>query len=431
MFSSGPTPDAVASWGSTLDALTERLSKRAWRSLRDHSRCLELTGSTLRVAARSDELRAWIRAGHLSAVVSELTRGGGRKLAIVPVPAAEDLGRDPYLEIDSFVASPANAGIRRRLRDFVATPPPNAGGLLIHGPGGSGKTYLLRALAAELSRSHPDRVWLADGAALSLGLVDAIRNDGVAEFERRLRAASALLIDDVDRLEDRPATQKLLLGALRDLAQRGARIVLSSGRSVEDLSGLDAGLRALMDSGERIPLGAPEWETRVAIVLDHVERWPVETTLETASLLAGHLRSDLARIDETLTSLMAQCTSSAELRDPDFVRQVLKTGSRRDVRVNANRVISLVARHFDVRIKSLRSANRSARITVPRQIAMYLVRRLCGLSYPEIGRLFGRHHTTALHSFRRTRGRIDQHEAFRATIALLEKELLQSSERGR
>ncbi len=93
-------------------------------------------------------------------------------------------------------------------------------------------------------------------------------------------------------------------------------------------------------------------------------------------------------------------------------------------------VISLIARHFNLRIRDLRSATRSPRITTPRQIAMYLLRRHCSLSYPEIGQRFDRHHTTALHSVRQIARRLDDNGSLRSSVRLLEKELLRSLEEG-
>ena len=89
-----------------------------------------------------------------------------------------------------------------------------------------------------------------------------------------------------------------------------------------------------------------------------------------------------------------------------------------------------MARHFNLRQRDLRSSSRSRRIASPRQIAMYLIREHCALSYPEIGRRFGRHHTTALHSVRMVKRRLDDSGTLRAAVALLEKELLSQSEEG-
>jgi chromosomal replication initiator protein len=87
-----------------------------------------------------------------------------------------------------------------------------------------------------------------------------------------------------------------------------------------------------------------------------------------------------------------------------------------------------VVRHFTLRPRELRSATRSPRVTIPRQIVMYLLRRHCGLSYPEIGQRFGRHHTTALHSVRQVARQLEQNGSLRATVRLLEKELVRSVE---
>ena len=431
MFPPGPTSDAVALWKSVLNALAKALPASALRGFDHHTRCLELAGSRLRIAAHADELAAWMRSGYLREIVREVevTGGGRHTLAIVPVPGGDALDRDPFLDLDSFIASPANASVRRKVRQFAADASSRPGGLLLQGPCGSGKTHLLRATAGALSEKLvSDRILLLGSERMSLDLVGAIRNDQVERFRADLGEASALLLDDIDRLEGRDATQEVLLSVLTELGKRGAPVVMSGSRPIEYWSGLSDGLSEAAGACTQIRLEVPEWETRVAIALDHIERWPVDTALETASLFASHLGSSLDRIDEVLTTLMARFSPGDDLKNAEFVRHILVSGGRGDFQVAPNRIVSLVARHFDLRIKEFRSATRSRRVAVPRQIAMFLMRRHCSLSYPEIGRLFGRHHTTAIHAFRLIQRRVEQQETFRSTVALLEKEILNQLE---
>jgi chromosomal replication initiator protein len=187
-------------------------------------------------------------------------------------------------------------------------------------------------------------------------------------------------------------------------------------------------LRERIRSGTALELIAPEWETRVAIILDRIRRWQVQAEPEVATFLAGKLRADLQRIDSVLTRLLTHPSCRSGLSDLEVVRHLLDEASRHPLRVAPEEVISTVARHFNLRQRDLRSSTRSRRVAGPRQIAMYLLRQHCGLSYPEIGRRFERHHTTALHSVRLTRQRLNESAALRSAVALLEKELLRRSE---
>ena len=159
-------------------------------------------------------------------------------------------------------------------------------------------------------------------------------------------------------------------------------------------------------------------------------RWGAEPSDPVAAFLATKLRSVLGHLDATLTRLMTRASAGNALFDLEVVKRLLNETGEKPAEISTGDVFNAVARQFDVRVRDLRSQSRSARVTVPRQVAMYLVRRYCGLSYPEIGRLFARHHTTALHSDRVVQGQLADNTSLRAAVVLVEKELLRLSEGG-
>jgi chromosomal replication initiator protein len=422
--------EAGALWSSVLEALANRLSTRRRAGLSSGTRCLGLDGSTLRVTAHTSDLAGWVRAGIIARLEQALesVSDGVHALAIVPVEDHDPLDRDPYLDLGSFISSPINAEARDAIRDF-ASGQSDERRLLILGPSGSGKSHLLRS-AANWLETDADRVRVYSTEALCMELVQAIWNDDLDTFRSHLRDGALLAVDGIEALEGRDATQEELARALHSLDERGVPALLSSSRPLERLALGVPVLQQQLASSRILRLEAPEWETRVAIVLERTRRWGVATSPEVASFLAAKLRSKLDRLDATLTALLARCASNAELTDVELVRGIVDGGTRRMIRVSPDAVIGLVSRHFDVRLRDLRSSSRSPRVTLPRQIAMYLVRRHCGLSYPEIGRRFARHHTTAIHSDREIQRKLDQTSSLRSTVVLLEKELLRLSERG-
>jgi chromosomal replication initiator protein len=127
---------------------------------------------------------------------------------------------------------------------------------------------------------------------------------------------------------------------------------------------------------------------------------------------------------------MTQSSCSRGLEDIEAVKLQLGHSSDPVIRVAPEDVLNAVSQQFNVRPRDLRSSNRSPRVTLPRQIAMYLVRRHCGLSYPAIGRRFGKHHTTALHSDRVVQNQLGENASLRAAVLLVEKELMRVSEEG-
>ncbi len=421
--------EAESLWSSVVNHEPERLRSRTRQDLLANSRCLELSTDMLRVALDSARVQTWIEDSSLSSLGNALhdATAGAVELALIPLEAAT-MGQDSSYSFASFITSPSNQPALALASEF-ARQRGTATTLFVHGPQGSGKSHLLRAIASELDHANPaGEIVCCSAEALSLELIGAIWNDDLEQFRSRLGKASALLVDDVDALAGREATQDELAHSLNELA--GVPVVLSASRRAEQVQNLIAPLHEHLQAGTAVELAAPEWETRVAIVLDHIQRWQVTAAPEVASYLAAELRSDLRRIDAVLTRLLTHPSCKTGLLDLEVVRHLLEDSSSYRIKVTPESVIAAVARHFNLRQRDLRSSSRSRRIASPRQIAMYLIREHCALSYPEIGRRFGRHHTTALHSVRLVKRRLDDSGALRAAVALLEKELLRRLEEG-
>ena len=426
---SHPRSEGKSLWKSVISALSASHPLVVAEVLTAHTYCLELTPTTLRVSAAGSQLRRWIDERWLADLDSALesVTEGRYDLALVPVVDGADLSADPARTLDTFVVSPANQAARDLADELIDGRAPGPA-ILLHGGAGSGKTHLLRALARALARPGAAPVVLRNSEELSLELIDAIWKKDLQAFRQRLLGASTLLVDDLQILVGRESTQEQLARTVEALERSGIPVVLAANRPATRLTQLVPPLRDHLAGMRSVELVAPDWETRVAIILERVRRWQTHATPEVASFLAGRLRNSLEGIDTILTRLMTHPTCARGLSDVDVVRHLLNDASRRSIKVAPEDVISLVARHFNLRLRDLRSASRSPRVTTPRQIAMYLVRRHCGLSYPEIGRRFGRHHTTALHSDRLVQRQIDQNGSVRAAVGLLEKELLRIPE---
>ncbi len=388
----------------------------------------------LRVGLPSGRLEAWVQTSllqTLDSTVGEIS-DGALGLALVPVaPEWRSALGDPAHSFDRFVVGPANQDARDAAVSVAQGAPLRPGLLVLTGPSGAGKTHLLEAIGQLLaSREDGPRVLEIAGSELALELVAAIRDQEIDGFRARHRGADALLVDDVHRLTGRAATQEELARTLDFQLGRGAPVVLTSAVPLLELRDFAPALRVRFDSAHGLALRAPDWETRVAIVCDRLRRWSMEADPEAAAAIVSRLGPSLAGLDDALTRLLGHPLCARGAIDVELVREALEPRQLRSGRVPAEAVVSLVVRHFTLRPRELRSATRSPRVTVPRQIVMYLLRRHCGLSYPEIGQRFGRHHTTALHSVRQVTRQLEQNGSLRATIRLLEKELVRSVEAG-
>ena len=425
-----PNDEGGTLWASVLESLRGRLTARRLESIERSSEALERTSSSLRVAVQVDALAEWLHDSRLSlldATVTSLTDGGA-ELALLP--RQPDDPRDPTRTLDRFIASAANQDAWSLARSLSLSQGGGTPAVLVHGPPGSGKTHLLHGMAQSLRAAGRHDVVSLNAERLSLDLVAALRGGRLEQFRAPLRSCAALVVDDTHALVGREATQEELAAVIAERASRGAPVVLSSRLAPGDPCDLGEPLRTALDSVRALPLRAPEWETRVAVVLDRIALWRVETTPDVASLLASSLGASLGRLDAVLTRLMTHPACAIGLHDAELVRRILENGGPVVSSARPQDVIRLVSQHFSVRPSELRSPAKSPRVTTPRQLAMYLLRHHCGLSYPEIGERFRRHHTTAIHACKKIERERDRNAGLRATVLLLEKELLQVSADG-
>ncbi len=396
-------------------------------------RCVRVLEGSLRIGLPPARLESWVQTGLLSALDSTVGEiaGGALDLALVPVEEWVVGSGDPTHALDRFVVGPANQDARDAAVSVGQSAPLRPGLLVLCGPSGVGKTHLLEAIGGMLAaREDAPPVAPVGASELALELVAAIRDQEIEQFRARHRAAHALLVDDVHRLAGRAATQEELARTLDFQLARGAPVVLTSALPLDELRDFAPALRARFGCAHSLSLREPDWETHVAIVSARLRRWRMQTDPEAAAALVSRLGRSLEGLDAALTRLLGHPLSARGTIDAELVREALEQEKRSTQPVPAEAVVSLVLQHFTLRPRELRSATRSPRVTVPRQIVMYLLRRHCGLSYPEIGHRFGRHHTTALHSVRQVARQLERNGSLRATIRLLEKELVRSVEDG-
>ncbi|MFQ5514365.1 MAG: DnaA ATPase domain-containing protein [Myxococcota bacterium] len=409
-------------WNATLQTLGRGSGVERSRQVTEHMHPIRVTSATLTLATTTQWLQIWRSDGTLRALQRALAETSDQPRLLAIIPIIEDLR--PASGLNAFLVSPCNQDACERLARLVPERGRSQTAIVLHGPSSSGKTHLLFALrcgfAAVSGEAHVRHL---SAEEFSLQLVAAIRSHELVRFQQQLMEPEVLLIDDIDLLADRRASQHELTRALHARKARGALVVLSAQRAPTELAGLEPELHDTLLEAEAIQLHPPEWETSVAIVMDRIARWQVDAHPGVPSLIVSALGEELHGLDATLTRLMTHPLTTGRLHDLAAVTRVLGRGAPVCLPVQPEAVLTLVSRHFNLRLLDIRSRARSPRITAPRQIAMYLVRQYCHLSYPEIGRCFRRHHTTALHACRRIERERDENSNLDATLSLLEKEL--------
>ncbi len=304
--------------------------------------------------------------------------------------------------------------------------------LFICGPPGVGKTHLLRSVASMvLSYSPGLSVRTSTGEAFTNEFQLALGDGRMDGFKARFRDVDVLLVDDVQFLERKARTEEEFFHTFNTLHEAGAQLVLTSDRPPRDLQALEDRLRERFEAGLVTEIHPPDMTTRLAILRKRVHHDGIELgdplTLDTIArrvvLNVRALEGALIRIVAfgSLTSRPLTPELAAEVLDSLYPRVPSKPRSLAEIQTAA-------CRHFELSPEELLSPSRSARVTWPRQVAMYLARELTGESLPAIGRHFGgRDHTTVLHAWRRIEAKIHTDPASRQAVDTLREQLEQGS----
>jgi chromosomal replication initiator protein len=296
--------------------------------------------------------------------------------------------------------------------------------LFVYGGVGLGKTHLMHAIGhAVLERQPNAEVAYVTTERFMNELVNAIQRGTTRDFRRRFRHIDLLLVDDVTFLEEKESTQEEFFHTFNALHDAGKQIVLTSDRPPKELPGVEDRLVSRFEWGLVVDIKPPDYETRVAILQKKALDDEIVIDPDIIDFVARSCTSSVRELEGAVIKLLAYSSLRNEEINLELARtalqSVIRAGSTPDgPRVSPERIREEVARTWNVQPDSLASKRRTKDVTVPRQVAMYLIKEMLDLPLVQIGRLFGgRDHSTVIHSIRRVQAQIHDDDAFALQVA--------------
>jgi chromosomal replication initiator protein len=332
-------------------------------------------------------------------------------------------GLTPKYTFANFVVGASNQFAHAASMAVATKPGQHYNPLFIYGSAGLGKTHLATAIGHEVAARHPEaRVVYLSSDDFMDDLIGSLRRDRMPEFKEHFRQVDLLILDDVQRLAGRERTQEEFFHTFNTLYDHRRQIVLTSDKLPKDIVGLEERLRNRLEWGLVADIQPPDVETRVAILQRKAEIEGVPLAPEVALHLGTGLTSNVRDLEAVLMRLGARASLdrrpvTVDLAD-EVLRMIAKPGRPA---ITFETIASAVCNHFSLQPSDLRSKRRSRNVARPRQLAMYLCRRLLNASFPHIGELFGRDHSTVIHATAVTERRIREDSAFHATVERLER----------
>ena len=332
--------------------------------------------------------------------------------AQAPALKAADSPRDRFT-FDNFVVGPCNElafAVARQTATLTASP---YNPVVIHGANGMGKTHLLYALKHAAETANPAcRVHLISSEQFVNSFVSSVRGtgrDAIEAFKAKLRGVDLLIIDDAHFIADKPGSQEELLHTLVSLVDDGRQIILASDRHPDQIEKASERLKSYLSSGLVCRIGAADYELRLRILDRLIDRRRLNgnPALAIPQNARDHLAARINATPRDLEGAFNQIVAQSEfLGTPitlDTIRETLSDSRyAAGQRLTVDKIQRAVCEEFGVTLNDMVSKRRARAIARPRQVAMYLSKKLTKRSLPDIGRRFGgRDHTTVMHAVKR------------------------------
>lgn len=453
--------EAQRIWSAARKHLQTLLAPDIYRLWFAPVRPLQQSDNTLVLGVANDFSGLWLQENYRSVLEDAVALASGRRMEILfevtgeapeqlreapdtepPAPSmpqkaattaaaakpAQELQFNPKYTFETFVVGNNNNFAYASAQAVAQAPGKSYNPLFLYGGVGLGKTHLLHAIGQYVLAHKPRaRVAYLSCERFTNEFIDALQNSSLVQFRKRYRQTDVLLIDDVQFLAGKERIQEEFFHTFNTLHEARKQIVLSCDRPANEIQGLEQRLVSRFEWGLVADLQPPDVEMRLAILRKKAELMNARLPDEIFEFMAKHIRSNIRRLEGALIRVASYASLTGKPLTISTVegllREILHEEGRSMVTIEA--IQKKVAEHFDIRLSDMTSRRRPENIAFPRQIAMFLARRLTDQSLSAIGEAFGgRDHGTVLHACRLVKDRMDVDPNVRKTVHYLEQQLL-------
>lgn len=447
--------EVTKAWSTVRAHLRESAGARLFDQwLRPIELITPCEGDAIRLALPSAFMTNWVRNHYADRLVQEfrailpdvhsvsietraaapmpvmLTAGTAVPVAAPAVAAGRLTARpalDPRFTFDRFVTDHSNRVAFNAATALAEPGVPRFSPLFLHSATGQGKTHLMHAIGAAYLAACPQAdVIVMSAERFMFEFVSAMRAKDTHAFKMRLRSADLLMIDDLQFIAGKDATQEEFFHTVSEVMAAGKRLVISADRCPQGLDGVEARIISRLSVGLVADIKAPDLALRRAVLARKLVDLPdAVVPQDVLDLLATRITANIRDLEGALNRLVAYAQLTGETIDLDFAMATLSDTLRgAERRVTIDEIQKAVSAHFELKPVDLVSARRAVVVARPRQIAMYLAKRLTTRSLPEIGRKFGgRDHSTVIHAVRRIEQLRDTDREIDGAVRYLLREL--------
>lgn len=423
--------DHAMIWDEIMQSLREEIGSTSfdiWFSLVKYD---SFHNNNVIITAPNSLTKEWIESRYLDTIQKKLRGLTNQEINLLlttdSAPTNKITSLNRKYSFDNFVVGNSNRFAHAACYAVGETPFKAYNPLFIYGGVGLGKTHLMQAIGHHiLSKYHKFSVMYVSSEQFTNELITSIKDDNTSGFRNKYRSIDVLLIDDIQFLAGKERTQEEFFHTFNTLYEANKQLVISSDRPPRNIPTLEDRLRSRFEWGLITDIQPPDLETRVAILRKKAQAESLNIPYDILDYIASYIDSNIRELEGALIRLVAYATITDKPLDMNTASEALKDilPPPRPRRITIELVQKEVASFYGLSLKELLSKKRTKQVAYPRQIAMYLCRRLTEASYPQIGEQFGgRDHTTVIHANDKVEKELSTDSQLQANIEMLSKKI--------
>jgi chromosomal replication initiator protein len=409
---------SMDTWQKVLSKVEEKVNPQSYNTWFKPTQLLRREGDALYVRVPNAFFRDWLNE-HIDVVVDAAQMAGVGEINVVylieegsakpdPPPTQGSLDFEsvdntlnPKYTFETFVVGSSNQFAHAAALAVAERPSKAYNPLFMYGGVGLGKTHLMHAIGQEIKRRNKNlRLTYISTEKFTNDMISAIRYDKLLSFRERYRNNDVLLIDDIQFIAAKERTQEEFFHTFNALYDTHKQLIFSADCPPREIPTLEERLHSRFEWGLIADIQPPDLETKIAIITKKAERHNITLPDNVALYIASKIKSNIRELEGALIRLVAY----ASLHDSeitlalaqDTLSEIFNTDEKA---ITIEMIQKTIADYYGMRVQDLKSKNNSKSVALPRQICMYLCKKVTGMSLPQIGREFGnKHHTTVLHS---------------------------------
>ena len=342
----------------------------------------------------------------------------------------EKANLNPRYTFDSFVVGDNNKFAHAAALAVAESPGKMYNPLFIYGGAGLGKTHLMHSIAHFILEENPEmNVLYVTSETFTNELIDAIRtgkdNAKINSFREKYSSVAVLLIDDIQFISGKDATQIEFFHTFNELHGNNKQIIISSDKPPKEIETLETRLSSRFEWGILADISVPDFETRMAILRKKEEADGYEIDDEIIQYIATNIKSNVRELEGALNKLIAYKRINNEEVSIELaekaIRDIVAPEEKREI--TPQLIMDIITEHFHIQASDLSGSKRSSDIVIPRQIFMFLCREMIDIPFNSIGNYIHKDHSTVMHGYNKIVGEMEQSEPLRNTVEIIRNKI--------